>query len=128
MVEDGVSESINAGSVVRRTFHIYLDRAWVLLPAAAVVFGITGIFSAILIAVSPALVYASFLISDVAIMLFTAMVAGLVDTVQDGPPATSVGGLLLAVRPVLGELILVGSLPVLGSSSASSCWLSLVWS
>lgn len=108
MVEGGVSDSINPGSVIRRTFHIYLDRTSVILPAAAVVFGITGILSAILIAVSPSLVYVSFLISDVTIMLFTAMVVGLVDAVQDGPRETSVGRLLLAVRPVLGELILVG--------------------
>lgn len=114
MVEGGVSDSIDAGSVIRRTFHIYLGRASVLLPAAAVVFGITGILSAILIAVSPSLVYVSFLISDVAIMLFTAMVVGLVDAVQDGPRETSVGGLLLAVRPVLGELILVGVVAGIG--------------
>lgn len=107
-MEGGVSDSIDAGSVIRRTFRIYLDRLSVLLPAAVVVFGITGILSAILIAASPSLVYVSFLISDVAIMLFTAMVVGLVDAVQDGPRETSVGGLLLAVRPVLGELILVG--------------------
>src|SRR6202035_5544509 len=114
MVEDGVSDSINASSVIYRTFHIYLGRASVLLPAAAVVFGITGILSAILIAASPSLVYPSFLISDVAIMLFTAMVVGLVDAVQDGPRETSVGGLLLAVRPVLGELILVGIVAGIG--------------
>jgi hypothetical protein len=113
MVEAGVSDSINAGSVIRRTFNIYLDRASVLLPAAVVVFGITGALSAILVAVSPALVYASFLISDMAIMLFTAMVVGLVDVVQDAP-RTSVGGLLLAVRPVLGELILVGIVAGIG--------------
>jgi hypothetical protein len=114
MVEDGVSDSINAGSVIRRTFHIYLGRASMLLPAAAVVFGITGILSAILVAVSPSLVYVSFLISDVAIMLFTAMVVGLVDAVHTGPRETSVGGLLLAVRPVLGEFILVGIVAGIG--------------
>jgi hypothetical protein len=108
MMEGGVSDSINAGSVIRRIINIYVGQAPVLLPAAAVVFGIAGTLSAILIAVSPLLVYVSFLISDVAIMLFTGMVVGLVEAAQDGQRETSVGRLLLAVRPVLGELILVG--------------------
>jgi hypothetical protein len=108
MMEGGVSDSINAGSVIRRTINIYVGQAPVLLPAAAIVFGITGTLSAILIAASPLLVYVSFLISDVAIMLFTGMVVGLVEAVQDGQRETRVGRLLLAVWPVLGELILVG--------------------
>jgi hypothetical protein len=109
-----MSNSIDRGSVIRQTFNMYLDHALVLLPAAAVVFGPIGILSAILIAASADLVYVSFLISAVATTLFTGMVVKLVDDVQNGRCDTSVGQVLLAVMPGLGELILVGVIAGIG--------------
>lgn len=109
-----MTASIDGGAVIRRTFNMYLAHALVLLPAAAVVFGPIGIVNAIMIAAAPGFVYVSFLISAVAITLFTGMVVKLVDDVQDGRRDTSVGQLPLVVTPVLGELFLVGTVAGIG--------------
>jgi hypothetical protein len=105
---------IDGGSVISRTFNIYVDQASVLLPAAAVVFVIEGILSAVLIAASPALVFVSFILSLIASTLFTGMVVELVADVQDGRRDASTGDLLRAAMPVLGQLILVGIIAGIG--------------
>ena len=105
---------LDVGAVIRRVFDIYVDQASVLMPAAAAVFVITGIVSALLVAASPALALVALLISLVASTLFTGMVVELVADVQDGRRDASVGQLLRAASPVLGKLILVGIVAGIG--------------
>jgi hypothetical protein len=102
-----MNQSIDVGAVIRRTFQIYVDQASVLMPAAAVVFAISGILSVVLIAASPALALLAVIVSFVATALFTGMVVELVADVQDGRRDASAGQLLRAVTPVLGNLLLV---------------------
>jgi len=99
---------LDVGAVIRRVFDIYVDQAPVLLPASAVVFVITGIVTALLVAASAGLAVIALLLSVVATTLFTGMVVELVADVQDGRRDHSVGELLSAATPVLGQLILVG--------------------
>jgi hypothetical protein len=96
--------------VIRRVFDIYVDQASVLMPAAAVVFVITGILRQLLVAAGPGTALLAEIISLVAGMLFTGMVVELVADVQDGRRDATAGQLLTAVTPVLGQLILVGIL------------------
>ena len=78
------------------------------------VFVLTGILTAVLVAAAPALALLAVVISLVATTLFTGMVVELVADVQDGRRDASVGQLLRAVTPVLGQLILVGIVAGLG--------------
>jgi Uncharacterised protein family (UPF0259) len=100
--------AIDVGAIISRTFQIYVDQASVLMPAAAVVFAISGVLRIALTAASPALAFVALIVSLVATTLFTGMVVELVADVQDGRRDASVGQLLRAVTPVLGQLILVG--------------------
>ena len=109
-----MNRSIDIGSVISRTFSIYADQASVLLPAAAVVFVVVGIVDAVLVAVAPVLLLIGFILSLVAITLYTGMVVELVADVQDGRRDATVGQLLNAATPVLGQLILVGILAGIG--------------
>jgi hypothetical protein len=105
---------LDVGGVIRRVFDIYVDQASILMPAAAVVFVFTGIVSAVLVAASAALLPVAEIIGFVAITIFIGMVVELVADVQDGRRDASVGQLLSAVRPVLGQLILVGIVAAIG--------------
>src|SRR5271155_699476 len=98
---------LDVGGVVRRVFQIYVDQAPVLMPAAAVVFVFTGIVSTLLVTASSGLAVVSLLIDLVATTLFTGMIVELVADVRDGRRDASVGQLLRAVSPVLGQLIMV---------------------
>ncbi len=109
-----MSSRVDVGAVVRRTFEIYVDQASVLMPAAAVVFVISGILTAVLVAASPALGLVGFIITLVASTLFTGMVVELVADVQDGRRDATPGQLLRAVTPVLGQLIFVGIVAGIG--------------
>jgi hypothetical protein len=109
-----VSTKISNRAVIRRTFEIYVDQASVLMPAAAVVFVISGIFGILLVAASPALALVAFIVSLVATTLYTGMIVELVSDVQDGKRDASAGQLLRAASPVLGQLILVGILAGIG--------------
>lgn len=109
-----MQRQLDPGAVIRRVFDIYVDQASVLMPAAAVVFVFTGIVSALLIVVSPALALVSLIISLVATTLFTGMVVELVADIQDGRRDSSPGQLLRAATPVLGQLILVGIVAGIG--------------
>ena len=109
-----MNRSIDIGSVISRTFSIYADQASVLLPAAAVVFVVVGIVDAVLVVVAPVLLLIGFILSLVAITLYTGMVVELVADVQDGRRDATVGQLLNAATPVLGQLILVGILAGIG--------------
>lgn len=104
-----MSSPIELGAVIRKVFRIYVDRASVLMPAAAVVFVITGVLTDLIIATKSAGLSLLVLILDlVAGTLFTGMVVELVADVQEGRRDAGAGQLLRAVTPVLGELILVG--------------------
>jgi hypothetical protein len=110
----GGGTSIDVGAIIRRTFQIYVDQAPVLMPAAAVVFVISGVFGVLLIAASKGLALIALIVSLVATTLFTGMVVELVSDVQDGRRDASAGQLLRAVAPVLGQLILVGIVAGIG--------------
>jgi hypothetical protein len=104
-----VSSPIELGAVIRKVFRIYVDQASVLMPAAAVVFVITGVLTEVIVASKSAGLSLLVLIIDlIAGTLFTGMVVELVADVQDGRRDASATQLLRAVTPVLGELILVG--------------------
>jgi Uncharacterised protein family (UPF0259) len=103
-----MSDRLSVGGVIRRVFDIYVDQASVLLPASAVVFVITGILSAVLVAAASGLAVVALLLSLVANTLFTGMVVELVADLQDGRRDHSAGALLRSATPVLGQLILVG--------------------
>jgi Uncharacterised protein family (UPF0259) len=109
-----MNRSVDVGAVIRRVFGIYVDQASVLMPAAAVVFVFTGILTAVLVAATPGLGLLAVLIGLVATTLFTGMVVELVADVQDGRRDATVGQLLRAVTPVLGQLILVAIVAAVG--------------
>jgi hypothetical protein len=103
-----VSRSIDVGGVIRRVLGIYVDQALVLLPAAAVVFLIAGALATLLDKASAGLSLLSPLVSVVAAAVVTGMVVELVADLRDGRRDASVGQLIRAVQPALGQLILVG--------------------
>jgi len=109
-----LNSSIDVGAVIRRTFEIYVDQAAVLMPAAAVVVGIAVVLNFLLIAAASGLAVIGTIISLVATTLFTGMVVELVADVRDGRRDASVGQLLRAVTPVLGNLILVAIVAGIG--------------
>jgi hypothetical protein len=113
--EGGTMRSrLDVGGVIRRVFDIYVGQASVLMPAAAVVFVFTGVLSTVLISAASGLALLSLLISLVATTLFTGMVVELVADVQDGRRETTVGQLLRAAAPVLGQLLFVGIVAGIG--------------
>ncbi len=105
---------LDVGGVIGRVWAIYVDQAPVLMPAAAAVFVVTGVISAVLVLASPVLALVAVALDLVAGTLFTGMVVELVSDVQDGRRDASVGQLLNAVTPVLGQLILVGIVAGIG--------------
>ena len=109
-----MSNRLDVGAVIRRVFDTYVDQYSVLLPASAVVFVITGLVSALLVAAAPGLALLALLLSLIATTLFTGMVVELVSDVQDGRRDHSAGELLRAATPVLGQLILVGIVAGIG--------------
>jgi hypothetical protein len=109
-----MTNRLDVGAVIRRVFDIYVDQYPVLLPASAVVFVITGLVSAVLVAAAPGLALIALLLSLVAGTLFTGMVVELVSDIQDGRRDHSAGELLRAATPVLGQLLLVGIVAGIG--------------
>lgn len=104
-----MNRHIELGSVMRNVFRIYVDQAPVLMPAAAVVFVITGLVTELIVATgSGALALVTLVIDLVAGTLFTGMVVELVADVQGGRRDHNALQLLRAVTPVLGQLIIVG--------------------
>jgi hypothetical protein len=104
---DGPPARLDVGGVIGRVWRIYVDEAPVLMPAAAVVFVLTGILTTVLLKASAGLALIGELVALLATWLFSGMVVGLVADVQDGRRDTTPGQLLRAVVPVLGSLILV---------------------
>jgi hypothetical protein len=109
-----MADRLDVGGVIRRVLDIYVEQASVLLPASAVVFVITGIVSALLVAAAPGLAIIALLLSLVAGTLFTGMVVELVNDIQDGRRDHSPGELLRSATPVIGQLILVGIVAAIG--------------
>jgi hypothetical protein len=109
-----MTDRLDVGAVIRRVFDIYVDQYSVLLPASAVVFVITGLVSALLVAAAPGLALLALLLSLIATTLFTGMVVELVSDIQDGRRDHTAGELLRAATPVLGQLILVGIVAGIG--------------
>jgi hypothetical protein len=109
-----MNDPIDVGRVIDRVFAIYVDQAPVLMPAAAVVFVLSGILTSVVVAAAPGLTLLAVLISLVATTLFTGMVVQLVADVRDGHRDASVAQLLRSVTPVLGQLVLVGIVVGLG--------------
>lgn len=105
---------LDVGAAIRKVIDIYVDQASVLMPAAAVVFVVTGIVASLLFLASPGLALVAVILDLVAGTLFTGMVVELVADVQDGRRDASAGQLLRAVTPVLGQLILVGVVMAIG--------------
>ena len=104
-----MEQRLDVGGVIRRVWAIYVEQASVLMPAAAVVFVVSGIVAALLAASGSLLgVLVAEVIVIVAGTLFTAMVVELVSDVQDGRRDFSSGQLLRAATPMLGQLIIVG--------------------
>lgn len=97
--------SLKVSEVVRRVFAIYVDQASILFPVAAVVFVINGILASLLIHAGLSLV--AILLDLIASAVFTGMITELVSDLREGRRDASAGQLLRAVRPVLGELIVV---------------------
>lgn len=98
---------INCGAVIRQTLVVYKNQAIVWLPYSVLVFGAAGLLAAILVRVSPSMIYISFLVSDIAIAVFTAIAAGLVADSQGDRSRPEVGEMLGRVMPVFGRVILV---------------------
>ena len=111
-----MNRSIDIGSVISRTFSIYADQASVLLPAAAGVFVVVGVISALLVVVAPVLAILAFVVILVGTTLFTGMVVELVADVQDGRRDATVGQLFNAAKPFVGQLILVGIVAGIGTA------------
>jgi hypothetical protein len=109
-----VSNRVDVGGVIRRTFQIYSEQVSVLVPAAAVVFVLSSILTALLIAASPGLAIVAIVVAIVAQTLFTGMVVELVADVQDGRRDATAGQLVKAVTPVLGQLLLVAVVAGIG--------------
>jgi hypothetical protein len=109
-----MNRSIDIGSVISRTFNIYTDQASVLLPASAVVFVVVGVVSALLVVIAPVLAILALVVILVGTTLYTGMVVELVADVQDGRRDATVGQLLNAATPVLGQLILMGVIAGIG--------------
>jgi hypothetical protein len=109
-----MNRSIDIGSVISRTFSIYADQASVLLPAAAVVFVVIGVITTLLVVIAPVLAILALVVILIGTTLYTGMVVELVADVQDGRRDATVGQLLNAATPVLGQLILVGIIAGIG--------------
>lgn len=105
-----MSQRIDIGRVIDEVFAIYRDHFAVLIGAAAVVFLIEAVISAIAVAISPILILVAIAVSIVATVFYTGMVVALVSDVQDGRRDFSVEQLLKSVAGAVGPLILVGIL------------------
>jgi len=103
-----MSAPLEVGAVVRRVFAIYVDEASILFPTAAAVFVIGGIVANLIAAAAPGLALLAVSLQLLASSVYTGMVVELVADVRNGRRQADARQLLSAVRPVLGELIVVG--------------------
>ena len=91
--------------MIRSVFQIYVEQSAVLMPAAAVVFLITGLLATALLSASPGLALLALVFSALGTSIFTGMIVELVAEVRKGGAAISAGALLRSIRPYIGRLI-----------------------
>jgi hypothetical protein len=103
-----MNNSISIRSVARRTIATYAGQASVLLPVAAITVVIVVALDASPIKDSVVLAIGALIVWVAVIALFTGVVVRRASDSWEGRPAASPRELLASVRPVLGELILVG--------------------
>jgi hypothetical protein len=103
---------ISVRSVARRTFATYAGQASVLLPVAAITVVVVAAVNARPIKDSVILAIGALIVSLTVMALFTATVVQRAADAWEGKSAASPRELLATVRPVLGELILVGFVAV----------------
>lgn len=103
-----MTDRIAVGAVIRRVFAIYAERASLLIPVAAVVFLIAGVLDTLLRKGSGGLSLLSLPVSVVSNAVVIGIVVALVADIQDGHGDAGVKTLLTSIKPVLGQLMLVG--------------------
>jgi hypothetical protein len=103
-----MTDSISIRRVVRRTFAIYAGQARVLLLLAAVAIVIVTVLDAGLPRSVPVLAIIAFIVSIGVIALFTGTVVKLAADAWEDRPVPTIRQLISTVRPMLGELVLVG--------------------
>lgn len=108
-----MTRNLDIGDVVSKVFRIYREYAGVLLPAAALLFVVEGLFNILTLQGSGWGLLAA-LVSLVLSTLYTGMVVELVNDVRDGRLDHTVGGLLSAASPVILPLIAVSILAGIG--------------
>jgi hypothetical protein len=108
-----LTRNIDIGDVISKVFNTYSKYAGVLLPVAAVLFLIEGLFG-ILALQGWGLGLLASLVGIVLSTLFTGMVVELVSDVRDGRLDQSVGGLVNSAAPVILPLIGVSILAGIG--------------
>jgi hypothetical protein len=105
---------IHFGAVIRQVLKLYKDQAVVWLPYSVFVFGVAGLFTVVLMKVSPLMIYVSFLVSDIAIALFTAVAVELVAGRREDRHPPGMGEMLGRVTPVFGRVLLVALITGIG--------------
>lgn len=103
-----MTDSISIRRVVGRTFAIYAARVRVLLPLAAVVVVIVTVLDADPARSVPVLAIIAFIVSVGVLALFTGAVVKLAADTWEDRPVPTIRQLISTVRPMLGELVLVG--------------------
>lgn len=103
-----MARSVGVSAVVRCVRDIYLSQLRVLLPAAAVLVGVARVGNLPSIAGSTVLALVASIGVLVVITIFAGLVVALVADVRRGGRKVTIGKLVRTVRPVFGQLILVG--------------------
>jgi hypothetical protein len=104
-----MNSSISIASVLRRTFAAYTSQAVVLLSLAALAVVPVEVISAALPSASPALALVALIVDVVVIALFMGVVVRLSADLREDTNVKSPRQLLRAIRPVLGQLVFVGT-------------------
>ena len=107
-----MNNSISIRSVARRTIATYAGQASVLLPVAAITVVIVAALNVRPIKDSVVLAIGALIVSLTVMALFTTTIVQRAADAWEGKSAASPRELLASVRPVLGELILVGFVAV----------------
>ncbi|MGH2904657.1 MAG: hypothetical protein ACRDK7_13900 [Solirubrobacteraceae bacterium] len=118
-----MTSSISIRTLARRTFSIYTGNASVLLPAAGVTVVVLAGLGARPAKSSTVLAIGAFVVSVLALALFTGTVVKLAADAWEEKPAASTRELLADARAALGKLILVGLVAIV----AISCFYTVAW-
>jgi hypothetical protein len=104
-----MNNSISITSVLRHTFAAYLGQRVVLLSLAALTVVPVEVLSALVGKASPAGAIVVLIVDVVVIALFMGAVVQLAADRRNDAPVKSLGELLRVVRPILGQLVFVGT-------------------